>query len=97
MTGEWKCGSVWRIPPTVYPPLQAAAHRAWRLVPTPRAQFTQALTKGPRSLPSVSTGQQSGDLAARKRNVPHIPYVRHPVGLRIVVMIASATATSAAQ
>jgi hypothetical protein len=47
MTGELKYGSVWRIPSPIYPPLQAAAHRAQHLMPTPRAHFIQALTRGP--------------------------------------------------
>jgi hypothetical protein len=96
MTEEWKYGSVWRILPLVYPPLQAAAHRAWHLVPTLHAQLTQALTNGPTSRPSVSTGRQSGDLAAQKLNVLHIPYAQGPIGSGIVVMIASAPVTSAA-
>jgi hypothetical protein len=50
----------------IYPPLQVAAHRAQRLVPTPRAKFTQALTKGPRSYPSINTGRRSGDPGAQK-------------------------------
>jgi hypothetical protein len=97
MTGEWKYGSVWRIPSRIYPPLQAAAHRAWRLVPTPRAHFTQALTRGPRTRPSVSTGRRSGGPVVWKRNVLHIPYARRPVGSGIVVMIASVPTTSAVQ
>jgi hypothetical protein len=90
VTGEWKCGSVWRIPTHVYPPLQAVTHQARRLVPTPRAQFTQALTKGPRSCPSVSTGRRSGDPTVQKQNIPHILHVRHPIGSGIMVMIALA-------
>jgi hypothetical protein len=66
MTEEWKYESVWRIPSPIYPPLQAAAHQARRLVPTPRAHFTQALTRGPRTCPSVSTGRRS--VAQRCRN-----------------------------
>jgi hypothetical protein len=48
MVGKWRCRAVWRIPPSVYPPGQAAAHRARLLVPTPRTQLTQTLTKGAR-------------------------------------------------
>jgi hypothetical protein len=45
MAGKWRCRSV-RIPPSVYPPWQAAAHRARCLVPTPRTQLIQTLTNG---------------------------------------------------
>jgi hypothetical protein len=57
MIGEWKYGSIWRIPSPIYPPLQAVAHRVRRLVPTPHAHFTQALRMGPSTRPSVSTDQ----------------------------------------
>jgi hypothetical protein len=54
MTGEWKCGFIGHIPFPIYPPLQAIAHRVWRLVPTPRAHFTQPLTRGARTPSSVN-------------------------------------------
>jgi hypothetical protein len=49
---RWKenesCESVRWIPPSNYPPWQAAAHRARRFVPEPHTQLSQTLTKGPR-------------------------------------------------
>jgi hypothetical protein len=50
-------GSVHLVPPPIYAPLQAAAHRALRFMPTLRAPHTQALTSGPRSRSSVGTGR----------------------------------------
>jgi hypothetical protein len=95
--GEWEYESVCSVPSPIYPPLQAVAHRARRFMPTSRAHHTQALTRGPRSCPSVGAGQQNGGASAQQRNVPHIPYARRPVGLRIMVMIASAPGTSIAR
>jgi hypothetical protein len=62
---------------------------------TPRTRLTQTLTKGPRSFPSISTGQRNGGTAVQKQNVPHIPYVRRPVGSGIVATISLTPATSA--
>jgi hypothetical protein len=53
-----------RFHPPIYPPLQAAAHRVRRFVPTPRAPHTMALTSGPRSHSSIGTGRQNGGAAA---------------------------------
>jgi hypothetical protein len=84
-----KYGSVCWVPYLIYPPLQAAAHGARRFVPTPCAGHTQALTRGPRSRPSVSAGLRSGGTAARKWNVPHNPYARRPAGSGIVITTTS--------
>jgi hypothetical protein len=36
-------------------------------------------------------------MVAQKQNTPHIPYVRHPIGLGIVDTITSTLATSPAR
>jgi hypothetical protein len=74
-----------------------AAHRARRFVPTPRAPHTQALTSGPRSCSSVGTGQRNGGAVALKRSAPHIPYARHSISSRVVVMITLGPVTSTEQ
>jgi hypothetical protein len=66
--GEWEYGFVHSVPPPIYPPLQAATHRARRFMPTPCCPHTQALTSEPRPRSSVGTGQRNGAVAALKRN-----------------------------
>jgi hypothetical protein len=55
---------VWQIRPSVYPPWQAAAHRARCLVPTPHPQLTRHRQRGPS--PTLQSAQVSEVVTQRR-------------------------------